>query len=116
MGYVSTDGKWSKKGSVKVKVKVEQPKMAKFSVDSVDELKKDVGEIKGKLMALEDEMYIMQDKMDKLFHLLENTCIDVGKLRISLDGLQKDGIMIVNKLIESTPSSMEPTHPRLTLY
>lgn len=97
MGYVLIDGKWSKKGSVKVKVK--QPRASKITADSAADLLKEESEIKERLSALEVGMQHMKEKLDKVLQLLKDTSTDVEKLRISMDSIQQEGIKTVNKLI-----------------
>lgn len=89
MGYILSDGKWSKKGPVKMKVK--QPWASKITTDSATDLLKEVAEING--------MQHTQEKMDKILQLPKDTGTNVGKLRISMDSIhQQEGIK-TNKLI-----------------
>uniref|UniRef100_M1DWK4 Uncharacterized protein n=1 Tax=Solanum tuberosum TaxID=4113 RepID=M1DWK4_SOLTU len=94
MGYILIDGKWSKKGPVKVKVK--QPWASKITTDSATDLLKEVAEING--------MQNTQEKMDKILQLPKDTGTNVGKLRISMDSIhQQEGIK-TNKLINRVDS------------
>lgn len=104
MGYLLIDGKWLKKGSVKLKVK--RSCSSEITADSAPDLLKEVGEIKERLSALEDGMQHMQEKMDKILQLSKDTGTDVGKLQISMDSIQQQGIKTVNKLINRVVDSL----------
>lgn len=102
MGYVLHDDKWSKMGLVKVKV--EQQKGSKISADSASELLTEVGEIKGRFAALEDGMQQLQRPRTRTS---KDTSTNVGKLRISMDDIQCEGIKTANKLIQRVNAIMQ---------
>ncbi|KAG5577064.1 hypothetical protein H5410_057198 [Solanum commersonii] len=81
--------------------KVEQPKGSKISADSASELLKEAGEIKGRLAALEDGMQQLQRPGTRTS---KDTSTNVGKLRISMDDNQCEGIKTMNKLIQRVNS------------
>lgn len=93
MGYILIDGKWSKKGPVKLKVK--QPWASKKTTNS-ESLLKEVAEI--------NEMQHKQEKMDKVLHQPKDTGTNVGKVRISMDSIHQQERIKTNKLINQVDS------------
>lgn len=102
MGYTLIDKKWHKKDSIKAKA--DAPKPTRIPADAVALLLKEVEEIKSHLTSLDSNMQGLPDIIEKVLQLSKDTSTEVGKLRLDADGLKREGISTVNKLIKQVGS------------
>lgn len=74
--------------------------MTKISVDSATVLTKEVDDIKASLLSLTNYVQDMQETLSKILQLSKDWNTDLGKLRMDVEDLKKEGVRSVNKLIK----------------
>lgn len=83
-----------------MKVKIEAPMSIRVSTDLAARLIKEVNKIKFHLSSLNCNLQGMQEYLENVLQLSKETNIEVGKIRLHIDGLKKEGVNTVNKLIK----------------
>ncbi|KAG5595055.1 hypothetical protein H5410_036287 [Solanum commersonii] len=102
MGYVLINNKWYKKESGQQRA--DAPKVTRISADSAALLLQEADVIKVRLDGLESHMQVLQDTFGKVFQLHKDSSIDVGKLRLEIEGLKKQAIRSINTILKEVNS------------
>ncbi|KAG5611897.1 hypothetical protein H5410_023178 [Solanum commersonii] len=116
MGYVLVNDKWHKKESLQARA--ETPKATRVSVDSASVLLQEVGDIKTRLTSLESNVMVMQECLNKILQHSKDTSTDVGKIKLAVEDLKKEGVRTVNRLIkqvDSIKAGVDSSHNELAV-
>ncbi|KAH0745873.1 hypothetical protein KY285_007530 [Solanum tuberosum] len=84
-----------------VQQRADAPKATRISADSAS---KEADLIKVRLDGLETHMQVLQDTLGKVLQLHKDSNIDVGKLRLEVEGLKKEAICSVNTILKEVNS------------
>ncbi|KAG5571104.1 hypothetical protein H5410_060870 [Solanum commersonii] len=102
MGYMEVGNRWVRKDSVQEKTNT--VRSTKISTESATLLLQDSDELKTRILVVECGSKTLHDVVEKVFRLQKYTITDVGKIRITMTGIKKEGITTFNKLIRQVDS------------